>query len=452
MADKNEEYFIVAFPSAQDGHDSTWRTLEKHISGPDSVASLFHFDVPQLRVGTLEKLLAGGDTLSKLDDNVRQITRKIERAFADVIDSAETLQVENSSVTEYVQKFRWSSAKYQSSRPVDELIRLIQQNVQKIDDELKEAVAMYQEAKATLSGFQRKKGGASMQTSFADYLMKVNPKNFVCTEYLVSLCVIVQKSNEKEFLSTYENVGDDVVGYGPADDRQSVLGSPVVPKSAQLVVEPDKEGNMIYLIVVLKNFTKEYIARVLSKKKQYVVKEWLPPSLVRALASQQVHMGDELDEHGGGGGHHGQQQQQQQSKDSQQQQQQTEDHGDLEKNAETAFEKSRQQLRRWAKAHYGEVFIAWLHVKCIRVFVEAVLMYGLPVNFLAALIKPNKKTSEKKIRQQLKAAYVSLVGDQAVTDFDDGEKPHAATGEGGAAMSAEKFFPYASFTFKPTGD
>jgi V-type H+-transporting ATPase subunit C len=301
---------------------------------------------------------------------------------------------------------------------------------------------MYQEAKGTLSGFQRKKGGTSMVSNYGDYLAKVNPKYFVCTEYLTSLAVIVQRNNEKDFLQTYEIVADDVVGYGPKEDRQSVLGSPVAPKSAKLVVEADKEGNMIYLIVVLKNFAKEYMQRVMSKKKPYIVKEWLPPSLIRQMAAAQH--GEEFDEHGkpidgsGAGGAAAAQHQ--------------EDQGDLEKNAETAFEKSRQQLRRWAKAHYGEVFVAWLHVKCIRVFVEAVLMYGLPVNFLAALVKPNKKNAEKKIRQQLKSAYVALVGGQSAADFDDGDKPHGATGEGGAALSAEKFFPYVSFTFKPLGD
>lgn len=47
----------------------------------------------------------------------------------------------------------------------------------------------------------------------------------------------------------------------------------------------------------------------------------------------------------------------------------------------------RSGLTRWCKTHYGEAFVAWMHVKVIRVFVESVLRYGLPVDFTAVLYK-----------------------------------------------------------------
>jgi len=54
----------------------------------------------------------------------------------------------------------------------------------------------------------------------------------------------------------------------------------------------------------------------------------------------------------------------------------------------------RSGLTRWSKTHYGEAFVAWMHIKVIRVFVESVLRYGLPVDFTAALIKvtPGRET------------------------------------------------------------
>jgi V-type H+-transporting ATPase subunit C len=52
-------------------------------------------------------------------------------------------------------------------------------------------------------------------------------------------------------------------------------------------------------------------------------------------------------------------------------------------------------LNRWCKTHYGEAFVAWMHIKVIRVFVESVLRYGLPVDFTAVLYKAMKgKDSE----------------------------------------------------------
>ena len=44
-------------------------------------------------------------------------------------------------------------------------------------------------------------------------------------------------------------------------------------------------------------------------------------------------------------------------------------------------------LTRWCKNHYGDAYVAWMHMKVIRVFVESVLRYGLPVDFTAVLYK-----------------------------------------------------------------
>jgi len=45
------------------------------------------------------------------------------------------------------------------------------------------------------------------------------------------------------------------------------------------------------------------------------------------------------------------------------------------------------QLVKWCKAHYGEAMTAWMHVKIIKTFVEAVLRYGLPVDYLTVIYK-----------------------------------------------------------------
>ncbi|XP_073488936.1 V-type proton ATPase subunit C 1-like [Aquarana catesbeiana] len=64
-------------------------------------------------------------------------------------------------------------------------------------------------------------------------------------------------------------------------------------------------------------------------------------------------------------------------------------------------------LVRWLKVNFSEAFIAWIHVKALRVFVESVLRYGLPVNFQAMLLQPNKKTM-KKLREVLYDLYKHL--------------------------------------------
>jgi V-type H+-transporting ATPase subunit C len=64
-------------------------------------------------------------------------------------------------------------------------------------------------------------------------------------------------------------------------------------------------------------------------------------------------------------------------------------------------------LVRWLKINFSESVTAWVHIKALRLFVESVLRYGLPVNFQAAIIKPQKKTA-KKLRETLESTYSYL--------------------------------------------
>ncbi len=62
---------------------------------------------------------------------------------------------------------------------------------------------------------------------------------------------------------------------------------------------------------------------------------------------------------------------------------------------------------RWLKINFSEAVTAWVHIKALRLFVESVLRYGLPVSFQAAIIKPQKKTA-KKLRETLESTYSYL--------------------------------------------
>jgi len=81
----------------------------------------------------------------------------------------------------------------------------------------------------------------------------------------------------------------------------------------------------------------------------------------------------------------------------------------------------RSGLTRWCKTHFGEAFVAWMHIKVIRVFVESVLRYGLPVDFTAVLYKV---TSGK--HDQLVGALDKTFGEKKgkEEDVDDEEEYH----------------------------
>uniref|UniRef100_A0A3B3XWL9 V-type proton ATPase subunit C n=1 Tax=Poecilia mexicana TaxID=48701 RepID=A0A3B3XWL9_9TELE len=62
---------------------------------------------------------------------------------------------------------------------------------------------------------------------------------------------------------------------------------------------------------------------------------------------------------------------------------------------------------RWLKVNFTQVFIAWIHLKALRVFVESVLRYGLPVNYQALLLETDRKRS-KKLKEELSSLFVHL--------------------------------------------
>uniref|UniRef100_A0A3B5B8P5 V-type proton ATPase subunit C n=1 Tax=Stegastes partitus TaxID=144197 RepID=A0A3B5B8P5_9TELE len=61
---------------------------------------------------------------------------------------------------------------------------------------------------------------------------------------------------------------------------------------------------------------------------------------------------------------------------------------------------------RWLKVNFSQAFIAWVHLKALRVFVESVL-YGLPVNYQALLLQTDTKHS-KKLREELSSLFKHL--------------------------------------------
>lgn len=71
-------------------------------------------------------------------------------------------------------------------------------------------------------------------------------------------------------------------------------------------------------------------------------------------------------------------------------------------------------LTRWCKTHYGEAFVAWMHIQVIRVFVESVLRYGLPVDFTAVLYKATSE--DQKLVGALDKALGSGKNEEEVDD------------------------------------
>merc|ERR550519_1591144 len=92
-------------------------------------------------------------------------------------------------------------------------------------------------------------------------------------------------------------------------------------------------------------------------------------------------------------------------------------------------------LVRWLKVNFGECFTAWIHVKALRVFVESVLRYGLPVNFQAMCLLPQKK-QVKKLRETLNDLYFHLDSPGAIGGTSNEDIPT------GLGFAQGEYYPY----------
>jgi hypothetical protein len=209
----------------------------------------------------------------------------------------------------------------------------------------------------------------------------VSSSDFVNTEYLQTLVVIVPKyvrsdsssiqrsshsgchcrNLEESWQNEYHTIGDQIAEYGPKGSRGAVRGSPVVPGSSRKLLE---EGDAcVYSVTVLKG---QYTPGRLEKDgtfEQGAMHDYIEDFKLRAREKRFVVRDFSFD---------------------------ASSHASNEEAiAELEVEVDRlwSGLVRWCKAHFGETFIAWMHVKMIRVFVESVLRYGLPVNFVVLMYR-----------------------------------------------------------------
>jgi len=53
---------------------------------------------------------------------------------------------------------------------------------------------------------------------------------------------------------------------------------------------------------------------------------------------------------------------------------------------------------RLARTAWSDEFMAWIHIKALRVYVESVLRYGLPLEYTSAIIGVSYFSTPKQIR------------------------------------------------------
>ncbi|KAL2482636.1 V-type proton ATPase subunit C [Forsythia ovata] len=332
-------YWAVSLPVERTSSTSAlWSRLQESISKNAFDTPLYRFNIPNLRVGTLDSLLALSDDLLKSNNFIEGVSQKIRRQIEDlervsgVLSSS--LTVDGVPVDSYLTRFVWDEAKYPTMSPLREIVDSIHGQIAKIEDDLKVRVAEYNNVRSQLNAINRKQAGS---LAVRDLSNLVKPQDIITSEHLTTLLAIVSKYSQKDWLSSYEG-----------------LTSYVVPRSSKKLYEDNEYA--LYTVTLFNRDADNF--RTKARERNFQIRDFEYNQETQETRKQE-----------------------------------------LEKLTQD-LETFRSSLLQWCYTSYGEVFSSWMHFCAVRVFTESILRYGLPPSFLSVVLSPSVK-SEKKVRSIL---------------------------------------------------
>lgn len=351
-------YWAVSLPVGQGSAPSSiWSRLQESISKQAFDTPLYRFSIPNLRIGTLDSLLALSDDLLKSNNFIEGVSHKIRRQIEElerisgVVSSS--LTVDGVPVDSYLTRFVWDEAKYPTMSPLRDIVDGIHVQIAKIEDDLKVRVSEYNSVKSQLNAINRKQAGS---LAVRDLSNLVKPQDIIATEHLTTLLAIVPKYSQKDWLSSYET-----------------LTTYVVPRSSKKLHE-DSEY-VLYTVTLFSRDADNF--RIKARERNFQIRDVEHNSETQETRKQEI-----------------------------------------EKLIQDQ-EALKSSLLQWCYTSYGEVFSSWMHFCAVRIFSESILRYGLPPSFLSVVLSPSLK-SEKKVRSILETLCNSSNSTYWKTDDEGG--------------------------------
>ncbi|KAJ8602002.1 hypothetical protein CTAYLR_002752 [Chrysophaeum taylorii] len=379
-------FWLVTVPNEGRSGDETFERLRRHT---DESSKGYLVQIPSLTVGTLDSLMALSDDMEKVDSAIEVTVRKIERQYGDIAASRsgrEPLLIDGVPVERYLPSFVWEHAKYPHRRALPELVGSLRTTVGSIEDELKQLTVTFADKTQKLQGLSRSKKGAVGAAAASMPLEELLPpeavadKNFLNTEYLVTMVSIVPRQLEQRWLDVYATG----IAAGLVDGEGTC--SPAVPGSSErLYADQDVS---VWSVTLLKG---RQLAGKYGEGDQWVAGQFVDFVAAYVAQAKDLHFTVRPYEY-----------------DAERVAKNDRDREDLSKDVERLHG----SILRWCKAHFSETFVAWMHLKVIRAFVESVLRYGLPVDFITALLVPLRNREP-----QLQASLDKMFGHLKAKDL-----------------------------------
>ncbi|PKI85170.1 Vma5p [Malassezia vespertilionis] len=246
----------------------------------------------------------------------------------------EHLVIDGESVGDYVMNWHWDASKYRADRQLPELVEMLDKEMHSIDNVMKQKLTTYNGVKGQLQQLERKKNGNISVRSLADVVHKDDIVD-PNSEFLETLLIAIPNTQVKAWLSTYEH-----------------LTKFVVPRSSSKICEDSEYA--LFNVTIFKRVHDEFVQKAREHKFQ-----------VREFAYDEAQMERERQE--------------------------LEETGASEKELWT-------ELVRLSRTNFADAYQAMIHFKVLRTFVESVLRFGLPADYVASVLCPNAGRATQLIK------------------------------------------------------
>ncbi|CAG8977922.1 hypothetical protein HYALB_00001802 [Hymenoscyphus albidus] len=393
---ESTKYLLVSLPTSivpsSDKEEALQAIRSTITSNNGAVAP---FKIPEFKIGTLDALVQQADDLAKLDNACNGVVAKVGESLRGLLEGDEGKIAQQKTVND---------------KPADQYLRSFTWNKVKyradkplaelIDSLQKELVSIDNDVKSKVNQYNGVKTNLTAlqrkQTgnlSTKSLTPVVDPKLLIQnSEYLETHLVVVPSNVKKEYLKTYETI------------------SPMVVPRSSVEVAHDDEFTL-YAVTTFKKHSAEFQHKCREMK-------WTPRDYKYV-------------------------------------------EGGKEEERKEVERVSRDERKGWgealrlARTGWSEAVMIWIHVLTIRVFVETVLRYGLPLDFVCGLVKTTPKLA-KKAKDSLDSTYSYLGGNAfgrdskgKVTKDDSAlSSEMAAAGVGSHGGEGSEYTAYVYYEFE----
>ncbi|KAF8523067.1 hypothetical protein BU17DRAFT_43994 [Hysterangium stoloniferum] len=333
----DQSTWLISVPQDGDAeglHQELEAKFQQQLKSFDRSSST-QITLPTFKTGTLAGLITLSEDLPKQDAYFTQTTARIVETIRNLLNNDPAKMPQHTQVND---------------RSVDEYLRnwrwnegryAVHKGLREIVDSLnKEMSSIDNVMKAKLNNYNLAKGTlVQIQRKKTGNLAvrslaDIVPREVFVqeSEYLETLLVAVPNNLTKEWKSKYER-----------------LSSMVVPRSSTCIVADD--AYTLFSVVIFKRVHDEFSQKC--RENKFVLRDFTFSE--DAVAKQR----DEL------------------------------------RTTEISERELWTELLRLARTNFSEAYQILVHLKIVRLFVESVLRYGLPANYIGLAIKPDPKQTKK---------------------------------------------------------